>query len=94
MGLNRLVGIDGLVSHGHVQILVARDDLGDMRGQAAHDGVGDEDPAEVVRGVVQGQAVGGIDERGVGESAVEHGAQRDVADRTVLGPESALEQDR
>src|SRR5689334_22627130 len=44
VGLDCLVGVNGLVSHGHVQVLVAGDDLGDVRGQAAHDGVGDEDP--------------------------------------------------
>ena len=37
VGLDRLVGIDGLVSHGHVQVLVSGDDLGDVRGQAAHE---------------------------------------------------------
>src|ERR1700739_2664642 len=56
--LDCLVGVDGLVSHGYVQVPVTGDDLGDVRGQAAHDGVGDEDPPEVVGTVVQRAAVG------------------------------------
>ena len=35
-------------------------------------GVGDEDPAEVVRSVVQRAAVGGVDQAGAGEGGVEH----------------------
>ena len=70
VGLDRLVGVDGLVSHGHVQVLVAGDDLGDVRGQAAHDGVGDEDPPEVVGAVVQRAAVGMVGQAGAGQAAL------------------------
>ena len=45
MRLDRLIGIDGLVAEGDVDVLVAGDDLGDVWRQAAHDGVGDEDAA-------------------------------------------------
>src|SRR5687767_2989908 len=48
VGLDGLVGVDGLVSDGDVDVAVARDDLGDVWWQAAHDGVGDEDSPEVV----------------------------------------------
>src|SRR5260370_27912842 len=48
--LDRLGGVDGLVSDRRVDVLVTADDLGDVRRQAAHDGVGREDPAQVVRG--------------------------------------------
>ena len=44
-----------VLAHGHSQVPVTCDDLGDVWRQAAHEtGVGDEDPPEVVRGVVQG----------------------------------------
>ena len=59
VGLDGLVGVDGLVAQGDVDVAVAGDDLGDVRGQAVEDGVGDEDPAEVVRGEAQRVAVGG-----------------------------------
>jgi len=53
-----------------------------------------KNPAEVVRGVVQGLPVCGVDQPGVSEGGVEHRAQGAVADRAVLGLETALEQDR
>ena len=42
VGLDGLVGVDGLVAEGDVDVAVAGDDLGDVRGQAVEDGVGDE----------------------------------------------------
>ena len=49
VGLDGLVGVDGLVAHGDVDVAVPGDDLGDVRGEAVEDGVGDEHAAEVVR---------------------------------------------
>src|SRR5450755_4603011 len=49
VSLDRLGRVDGLVSDRGVDVLVAADDLGDVRWQAAHDGVGHENPSEVVR---------------------------------------------
>ena len=59
VGLDGLVGVDGLVAHGDVDVAVAGDDLGDVRREPVHDRVGDEHPAEVMRGVVQRGAAGG-----------------------------------
>ena len=59
VGLDGLVGVDGLVADGDVDVAVPGDDLGDVRREAVEDGVGDEHPAEVVRGEVQRAAVGG-----------------------------------
>lgn len=73
MGLERLVGIDGLVAHGGVDVAMAGDDLGDMRWQAAHHSIGDEDSPEIVRRVVQGLSVSRVFQSGVDKSGVEHG---------------------
>jgi hypothetical protein len=91
VGLDGLVGVDGFVAEGHVDVLVAGDDLGDVRGQPGHDRVGDEDPAEVVRGALQRAAVGG-GQPGGGERGVEHLADGPCADPAVLGAVLALEQ--
>jgi hypothetical protein len=72
VGLDGLVGVDRLVAHRGSDVLVACDDLGDVRWQAADDGVGDEDPAEVVRRVMQRLPVGRVFQAGVGKSGVEH----------------------
>src|SRR6478752_7092461 len=48
-----LLRVDGLVSHGGVDVAVPGDELGDVRGHAVHDRVGDEQPAEVVERVAQ-----------------------------------------
>ena len=93
VGMDRLVGVDGPISHGHVQVLVAGDDLGDVRGQAAHDGVGDEDPPEVVGSSAAGSCRCGRSDRcwlGWGE----HVPDRAVADPAAVGAEPALEQQR
>lgn len=42
MCLNGFRRVDGLVAHGRIDALVPTDDLGDVRRQAVHDGVGDE----------------------------------------------------
>ncbi len=92
MGLDGLVGVDGLVAHRDVDVAVPGDDLSDVRGQAGQDGVGDEHPPEVVRGEVQRAAGLRVGQRAVCEGSVEHVADRAWTDPAVLGAESALEQ--
>jgi hypothetical protein len=48
-----LIGVDGLVAHGGVDVAVAGDELSDVRWHAVQDGVSDEQAAEVVRGEPQ-----------------------------------------
>ena len=43
-------GVDGGVAHGGVEVLVAEERRRDVDGQAVVDGVGGEQPPEVVRG--------------------------------------------
>ena len=50
VGLDRLGGVDGLVTDRGADVLVPADDLGDVGRQAAHDGIGHEDSPEIVRG--------------------------------------------
>src|SRR5260370_11729886 len=45
--LDRLGGVDGLVSGRGVDVPVTADDLGDLRRQAAHGRVGPQNPPEV-----------------------------------------------
>jgi hypothetical protein len=94
VSLDGLLGIDGLVAQGDVDVAMACDDLGDMRWQAVHDGVGDEDSPEIVGRVVQGLPVSRVFQSGVDKRGVEHGPQRAVADRPDLAGEPPLEQDR
>jgi hypothetical protein len=63
-------GVDRFVAHRGVDVAVAADDLGDVRWQAVHDRVGDEDPAEVVRGEGQRLAVVASD-AGAGQRPLE-----------------------
>ena len=51
VAVDHFLGVDGLVSHGGVDVAVAGDELGDVRWHAMRDGVGDEQPSEVVEGV-------------------------------------------
>src|SRR6266849_9610252 len=53
VGLDRLLRVDRLITHCHVDVPVPCDNLRDMRGQAAQNGVGDEYPPEVVGRVMQ-----------------------------------------
>ncbi|MEW2567801.1 hypothetical protein [Streptomyces sp. NPDC047070] len=46
--LDRLLGIDGFVAESHIDVLVPGDHLGDVRRQPVEDGIGDEQPSEVV----------------------------------------------
>src|SRR5262249_18710542 len=93
VSLDCLIGVDRLIAESHVYVLVAGDDLGDLRRQAGQNGVGDEDPAKVVGRVVQRQPIG-IGEPGVSESDAEHVADGPAADPAVLGAPPALEQER
>ena len=93
VGLDRLVGVDGLVAEGDVDVAVPGDDLGDVRRQPVHDGVGEEHPAEVVRGVVQ-RGAGGVGQPGAGQGAGEDLADGGGGDRAVLGADAPLEQHR
>ena len=54
-----LFGVDGLIAHGGVHVAMPDDQRGDVRRQAVHDRVGDEDPAEIVERVAH-QAVAGV----------------------------------
>ena len=56
--------VDGLIAHRGADVAVAGDDLGDVRRKPVHDRVGDEDPSEVVGGVTQRMAVGGVGQPG------------------------------
>ena len=49
VGLDRLLGVDGLVSHGDVDVAVTGDHLRDVRRQPVQNGFGDEHSAEVMR---------------------------------------------
>jgi hypothetical protein len=69
MRLDRLGRIDGLIAHGRVDGFVAADDLCDIRRQAVHDGVGDEDSTEIVGLEYQRTAVD-VGERGCGEALI------------------------
>src|SRR5262249_44717262 len=44
VGLDSLLGVDGLVAECDVDVAVSCDDLGDVGWQAVEDGVGDEEP--------------------------------------------------
>ena len=91
VGLDGFAGVDGLVTEGDVDVAMPGDDLRDMRRQATHDGVGDEDPAEVVRREAQRAALA-VGEAGVGESGGEDVADRAVGHSALLAAELALEQ--
>ena len=72
---------------------VPGDELGDVRRHAVQDGVGDEDPAEIMGG--EGQRVPLASVRpGAGERGVEQPADAVDGDRPVLDADLALEQQR
>ena len=53
VAVDDVFGVDGHVAHGGVDVAVPGDQLGDVRRHPVGDRVGDEDPAEVVGGVVR-----------------------------------------
>jgi hypothetical protein len=61
VGADDLVGVDGGVGAGGVQRTVTEDRGGDVDGQAGADGLGGEEPTEVVGGEPQRRAVGVAD---------------------------------
>src|SRR5579863_971175 len=68
-----------------------RNELGDVRGHAVEDGVGGEDPAEVVGPEGEGPAVGAGDAGG-GERAGQEAADSVGGDGAVLQADDPLEQ--
>ena len=72
MRLNSLVGIGGLVAHGDVDVAVPGDDLGDVGREPVEDGVGDEEPSEVVGCESQRLPRCWLSEAGGGDGFVEH----------------------
>ena len=93
VGLDGFVGVDGLVAEGDVDVAVPGDDLGDVRREPVHDRVGEEHPAEVVRGVVQ-RGAAGAGQAGAGQGGGEDLADGGGGDGAVLGADAPLEQHR
>ena len=93
VAVDHFLGVDGLVSHGGVDVAVSGDELGDVRWHAVGDGVGDKQPPEVVKGVAH-RLAGGIFDTDLGERVVELGAQHGLADGAVVESASPLEQQR
>src|ERR1035441_3080669 len=91
VGLDGLFGIDSFVAHRDIDIPVPSDNLGDVRGKSVHNGFGDKEPPEIVRGIAQGAAVGGVNESGVQKGRGEQVTGDVGADPAVLGAEPALE---
>jgi hypothetical protein len=94
VGLDRFVGVDGLVAEGDVDVAVSGDDLGDVRGKPVHDRVGEEDPAEIMGSAVQRGAVDGVGQAGADQGAGEDQADGVRGEGAVLGADLPLEQDR
>ena len=84
-------GVDGFVAHRDADVLVAGDDLGDVRRQAVHDGVGDEDPSEVVGRVTQRTASAGSVSPVRASASIEQARGSGAGERAVLGADPALE---
>src|SRR6266567_1940475 len=84
-------GVDGLVAHGRVDVFVSADQLGDVRGHAVEDGVGDEQPTKVVGDEVQ-RLVVGVGESGSGQGGGQQRADGFGVDRPVLHAVAALQQ--
>ena len=87
------LGVDGLVAHGDVDVPVPGGQLRDVRRHPVHDRVGDEQPAEIVKGVAQRGAAGGGDADG-GQRVVEVAAQRRFGDGLMLQLAAVLKQQR
>ena len=93
VSLDRLGRVDGLVADRGVDRLVPADDLGDVGRQAAHDGIGHEDPSEIMRGEHE-RVAGGVGQAGRGERADEQLADRAGGECPVLAADGPLEQQR
>lgn len=88
VGLDDLVGIDGLVVQRDVDVLVSSDDLGDVWRQPDENGIGQEQAAKVMRGEEQRPACC-VDESGLGQACVEHSAGDPLADGALLADDAA-----
>lgn len=91
--IDDFLGIDGLVSHGGVDVAVAGDELGDVRGHAVQHSVGDEHAAKVVRGELE-RSPGGIGDAGIPQSHSEPVGDGAAGDGALFQAESTLEQQR
>src|SRR6266516_3264443 len=89
VGLDRFLGVGGLVAEGDVDVAVPGDYLGDVRWEPVEDRVGEEHPAEVVGGVVQWLAAG-AGQAGAGEGGGEQPADGGGGDGAVLASDPAL----
>ena len=87
--IDHFLGVDGLVTHGDVEITVSRDELSDVGRHAVQNRVGDEHSAKVVWGVVQRLAVASSDPGSLHDTT-EQIVDRLGCDGTVLGTEAAL----
>ena len=94
MRLDGLVGVDGFVAHGDVDVAVPGDDLGDVGRQPVEDGVGDEEPSEVVGVKRSGWPVAGSVSpvAAMASSSMERIAEALMG--AVLAADAALEQQR
>ena len=93
MGVDGLLGVDRFVAHRGGDIAMADDELGYVGWHAVQDGVGDENPPEVMRSEVQRTAAG-VGEPAVGEGPGQERADGWAADRAVFAGVAALEQQR
>jgi hypothetical protein len=91
VAVDDFLGIDGLIAHGRIDVAVPGDELGDVRRHAVHDGIGDEQPPEIMGGKPQ-RGAGGVGEPAAGESVVEQAADDAGTQRPVLQPPVPLEQ--
>jgi hypothetical protein len=73
---------------------MAGDDLGDVGRQAVQDGVGDEQPAEIVRGEPERAAGGRVGQAGAGQRGVQPVGDEVGGDQVVFRAGPALEQQR
>ena len=91
VAVDHFLGVDGLISHGGVDVAVPDDQLGDVRRHPVEDGVGDEQSSEIVGGEQQwGSTRGG--QAGSGEGVVEQCPHAAGGDWPVLDADFALEQ--
>jgi hypothetical protein len=91
VAVDGLLGVDRFVSHRGVDVLVADHELGDVWWHPVHDGVGDEEPTEVVGQEPQCLTVG-AGQAGQAQCGVEQLADGGDSDRAVLGAYPSLEQ--
>ena len=74
--LDGLFRVNSLIADSCIDILVACDDLGNMRREAAHDGIRDKDSAEIVRCVMQRLPRGEVLQAGAGKGLAQDFPER------------------